>query len=121
VKRSRITLAALSVAFSLGSTGAANGKTHSDYVTTGLMCIHRYEGAWNANTGNGYYGGLQMDRSFQTTYGYSRWHGTKIYFTRLWGWAHNWPIWAQLQAGRNGYKARGWYPWPLTARYCGLL
>lgn len=24
------------------------------------LCIHRGEGAWNANTGNGYYGGLQM-------------------------------------------------------------
>lgn len=24
------------------------------------LCVHHYEGAWNANTGNGYYGGLQM-------------------------------------------------------------
>lgn len=24
------------------------------------LCIHRGEGAWNANTGNGYFGGLQM-------------------------------------------------------------
>jgi hypothetical protein len=24
------------------------------------LCIHRGEGAWNANTGNGYLGGLQM-------------------------------------------------------------
>lgn len=24
------------------------------------LCIHRGEGAWNDNTGNGYYGGLQM-------------------------------------------------------------
>lgn len=24
------------------------------------MCIHRHEGAWNANTGNGYYGGMQF-------------------------------------------------------------
>src|SRR4029077_8860253 len=24
------------------------------------LCIHSKEGAWNANTGNGYYGGLQM-------------------------------------------------------------
>lgn len=26
----------------------------------GWLCIHSREGAWNANTGNGYYGGLQM-------------------------------------------------------------
>jgi hypothetical protein len=32
------------------------------------MCIHRYEGSWGAATGNGYYGGLQMDLSFQRSY-----------------------------------------------------
>jgi hypothetical protein len=25
----------------------------------GWLCIHSREGAWNSNTGNGYYGGLQ--------------------------------------------------------------
>lgn len=24
------------------------------------LCIHEHEGAWNANTGNGYYGGMQF-------------------------------------------------------------
>ena len=33
------------------------------------LCIHRGEAAWNAHTGNGYYGGLQMDLSFQRSYG----------------------------------------------------
>ena len=28
-----------------------------------------YEGAWTSNTGNGYYGGLQMDWGFMRTYG----------------------------------------------------
>jgi hypothetical protein len=27
---------------------------------TGAWCIHSREGAWNANTGNGYYGGMQF-------------------------------------------------------------
>jgi len=27
------------------------------------VCIHRHEGAWNANTGNGYFGGGQFLRS----------------------------------------------------------
>jgi hypothetical protein len=104
-------LAASAVIY-LGSTGAANGST--DYVTSGLMCIHQYEGAWNANTGNGYYGGLQMD------YGFMQAYGSK--FLRRWGTANNWPVWAQLQAGRNGYRARGgWSPWPNTARYCHLM
>lgn len=26
----------------------------------GALCIHRHEGAFNANTGNGYYGGFQF-------------------------------------------------------------
>ena len=33
------------------------------------LCIHRGEGSWSANTGNSYYGGLQMDMSFQSSYG----------------------------------------------------
>ena len=37
------------------------------------LCIHRYERhpgqGWATRTGNGYYGGLQMDISFQRTYG----------------------------------------------------
>src|SRR5438105_1422208 len=107
------------VAVILIFTGTANGK--SDYVTSGLACIHHYEGAWNANTGNGYYGGLQMDLNFQARYGYTYLHRTRIYFAKLWGTANNWPVWAQMQAGRNGYRERRWDPWPRTARACGLI
>ena len=39
----------------------------------GWLCIHRYEQhpaqGWATHTGNGYYGGLQMDISFQRAYG----------------------------------------------------
>jgi len=121
VKKARVILVALCVTFILGSTGAANGKTQADWVTNGLLCIHSHEGAWNANTGNGYYGGLQMDSSFQRAYGYTYLNGSRINFMTLWGYAHNWPVWAQLQAGKNGYKDRGWRPWPNTARMCGLM
>jgi hypothetical protein len=77
-------------------------------------CIHHYEGAWNANTGNGYYGGLQMDLDFQKTYGGE--------FLARWGTADNWPIWAQIQAAVRAYRSgRGFNPWPNTARACGLL
>ncbi|HEY8646022.1 MAG TPA: hypothetical protein VIL77_09120 [Gaiellaceae bacterium] len=79
-----------------------------------FLCIHQYEGAWNANTGNGYYGGLQMDLSFQGSYGAE--------FLRRWGTADNWPVWAQLQAAVRAYQSgRGFYPWPNTARACGLI
>ena len=58
MKKATGILAVLCAAFSLGSTGAANGNAQGDYITNGLMCIHSHEGSWNANTGNGYYGGL---------------------------------------------------------------
>jgi hypothetical protein len=81
---------------------------------TSFRCIHHYEGAWNANTGNGYYGGLQLDLAFQGRYGAD--------FLRLWGTADNWPPWAQLQAAVRAYRSgRGFYPWPNTARVCGLI
>jgi hypothetical protein len=86
----------------------------SDWLDDAFMCIHRYEGAWNANTGNGYHGGLQMDSAFQALYGPD--------FVRQWGAAENWPVWAQIEAAKRAYRSgRGFYPWPNTARACGLL
>jgi hypothetical protein len=83
-------------------------------LNASFMCIHRYEGAWNANTGNGYYGGLQMDLTFQGIYGAD--------FLRRWGTADTWPPWAQLEAAVRAYQSgRGFYPWPNTARACGLI
>lgn len=79
-----------------------------------FMCIHRFEGDWASDTGNGYYGGLQMDRRFQSLYGPD--------FVARWGTADNWPAWAQLQVALRAYRAgRGFYPWPNTARACGLI
>ena len=77
-------------------------------------CVHRGEGAWTSNTGNGYYGGLQMDLSFQRSYGSE--------FLRQYGTADRWPVRAQLIAAERAYKSgRGFNPWPNTARACGLL
>jgi hypothetical protein len=79
-----------------------------------FLCIHRYEGAWNSNTGNGYYGGLQMDRTFMSRYG-------GRYMAR-WGTADHWPAWAQLDTAARAHDAgRGFWPWPNTARACGLI
>jgi hypothetical protein len=79
-----------------------------------FMCIHRYEGAWDSNTGNGYYGGLQMDLAFQSLYGGE--------YLRRWGTADAWPVWAQIQAAVRAYQSgRGFGPWPRTARACGLI
>lgn len=77
------------------------------------LCIHRYEGAWSARTGNGYYGGLQMDVDFQRTYG--------ALLLRTKGTADNWSpleqIWVAERARSSG---RGFEPWPATSRLCGL-
>jgi hypothetical protein len=79
-----------------------------------FLCIHRFEGAWDSNTGNGYYGGLQLDRSFQSLYGPE--------FLDRFGTADHWPVWAQLEAAVRAYQSgRGFTPWPNTARVCGLL
>jgi len=78
------------------------------------LCIHRGEAAWNAHTGNGYYGGLQMDLSFQRSYG--------RYLLRLKGTADHWSPSEQMWVAERAYKSgRGFYPWPNTARACGLI
>ena len=119
VKGITIIVAALCVAFYMASIAFA-GSSRSDSVTRGLLCIHHFEGSWT-DPGAPYYGGLQMDSGFMAAYGWMEIHGTRIYFSQLWGTADHWPVWAQLQAGRNGFRARGWWPWPNTARMCGLL
>ena len=82
------------------------------------LCIHRYERhprqGWATRTGNGYYGGLQMDLAFQRAYGPE--------LLRRKGTADNWSaaeqMWIAERAHRSG---RGFHPWPNTARYCGLI
>jgi len=91
-----------------------NGASVPGWLSDAFQCIHRYEGGWTSNTGNGYYGGLQMDLAFQSRYGGD--------FLTRWGTADNWPVWAQIQAAAAAYQSgRGFYPWPNTARACGLL
>jgi hypothetical protein len=77
------------------------------------LCIHRYEGAWHDPYAP-YYGGLQMDLTFQQTYGprLLRRKGTADHWTRF---EQMWVAERALRAGR------GFYPWPVAARYCGLI
>lgn len=78
------------------------------------LCIHSGEAGWDAATGNGYYGGLQMDYSFMRSYG---WH-----LLREKGTANYWSHWEQIWvAERARASGRGFYPWPNTARACGLI
>lgn len=78
-----------------------------------MLCIHSYEGSWT-DPNAPYWGGMQMDRDFMRTYG-------RVFYD-AWGTADNWPISVQLAVSMEAYlKGRGFYPWPNTARYCGLI
>ena len=95
-----------------GQTALAQGNTPS-WLRNAFMCIHKYEGAWNANTGNGYYGGLQMDWNFMRAYG--------SHYLRRYGPAHNWTPAMQIEVAARAYNSgRGFSPWPNTRRMCGL-
>jgi hypothetical protein len=77
------------------------------------VCIHRHEAAWN-DTGDPYWGGLQMDRGFMRAYGrdmIARHHG---------GLADTWTPAEQIVVAERAYYTRGFAPWPQTARSCGV-
>jgi hypothetical protein len=76
------------------------------------LCIHHYEGSWT-DPNSPYYGGLQMDREFQATYGPE--------LLRSKGTADHWTPLEQMWVAEQAYRTRGFWPWPNTARYCGLL
>jgi hypothetical protein len=77
------------------------------------LCIHHYEGAWN-DPNPPYYGGLQMDMGFQRAYGAD--------LLRRKGTADHWSPLEQIWVAERAYRSgRGFYPWPNTARWCGLI
>lgn len=78
----------------------------------GILCIHKYEGSWK-DDGAPYWGGVQMNWDFQLTYG--------LKAVQAYGTANHWPIWTQIRVAYRGYLARGWNPWPQTARKCNLI
>jgi hypothetical protein len=74
-------------------------------------CIHSYEGSWT-DPNAPYWGGLQMDYSFQSSYG--------AWLLKHRGTANNWPPLAQIWAAVRAWRVRGFAPWPNTARACGV-
>ena len=76
-------------------------------------CVRSKEGGLTSvNPAGPYYGWYQTDPSFQAAYGpeFYRAYGPGI-----------WPATAQVLTAFRGYRARGWQPWPTTARACGLI
>jgi hypothetical protein len=96
-----------------GRARAAERAAHHPPHLRAWLCIHRYEGNWR-DAGAPYYGGLQMDRGFMRRYG--------AHLLRKKGPANRWSpleqIWVAERAHRSGL---GFYPWPHTARSCGLI
>ncbi len=92
----------------------ARRRAHHPPHLADWLCIHRYEGGWKDDTGNGYYGGLQMDLEFQQTYGPELLRRKRT--------ADHWTPLEQIWVAERAYESgRGFYPWPNTARYCGLI
>lgn len=105
----------LLVLASTPSTTTARGSRTSDpqFLWRAFTCIHSHEGAWD-DPNPPYWGGLQMDWTFMRTYGAE--------FLRAWGTADHWPPAVQIAVAIRAYlSGRGFWPWPNTARLCGLL
>lgn len=76
-------------------------------------CIHSHEAPTWRIADPPYYGGLQMDLSFQRAYGAA--------YLRTEGTANHWSPAQQMLAAEHAWRSRGFTPWPNTARMCGLL
>ena len=68
-------------------------------------------GNWDSNTGNGYYGGLQFDKSTWRANGGKKFAPTADKAS---------PI-EQKQIAEDLYHVSGWRPWPGCARKLGWL
>jgi hypothetical protein len=91
----------------------ARRQAHRPPRLQAWLCIHRHEGAWD-DPNAPYYGGLQMNLGFQQAYGAD--------LLRRRGTADNWTPLEQIWAAERAYRSgRGFYPWPNTARACGLI
>jgi len=92
---------------------AARRKAHNPPRLRAWKCIQRHEGPWH-DPHAPYYGGLQMDIGFQRLYGAD--------LLRRKGTADNWSPLEQMWVAERAYRSgRGFYPWPNTARACGLI
>lgn len=77
----------------------------------GAICVHEHEGAWNSNTGNGYYGGFQYLTSTWLASGGGQYASRADLATPY----------EQLLVTYHVTSRSGWGQWPNTARMCGLL
>jgi hypothetical protein len=91
----------------------ARHRAHNPPHERQWRCLQRHEGPWK-DAHDPYWGGLQMDRSFMRAY-------APRYLLRR-GWANTWKAHEQMWVAERALRAgRGFYPWPNTARRCGLI
>ena len=90
---------------------AASRVAHHPPKLRAWNCIHHYEGSWQ-DPDAPYWGGLQMDYSFQSTYG--------AWLLKHRGTANHWAPLEQIWTGVRAWRVRGFAPWPATARACGV-
>ena len=76
------------------------------------LCIHSHEGSWT-DPGSPYYGGLQ--------FGYSEWMRFGYPYTHVTTADQASPLDQMWAAERYYETGAGFYPWPVTARMCGLI
>lgn len=67
-------------------------------------------GNWHANTGNGYYGGLQEDMTFWRNHGGLAYAPRPDLASRA----------AQIAVAQRGQARQGWGAWPVCSRRVGL-
>jgi hypothetical protein len=77
------------------------------------MCVHGYEGSWTVDHGIGprVSGGMQIGDSEWAHFG-----GLAFAPRAYLATAHE-----QLLVAWRYWRVSGWYPWPSTARMCGLI
>jgi hypothetical protein len=93
------------------ATAVRRRAAHPPHLAA-FLCIHRYEGSWT-DSGAPFWGGLQMNYGFQATYG--------SWLLRSKGTADHWTPLEQIWTAEKALRSRGFYPWPNTARSCGLI
>ena len=90
---------------------AASRRAHHPPKLKIWNCIHGHEGSWS-DPNAPYWGGLQMDYSFQSAYG--------AWLLRHVGTANRWTPLEQIWTGVRAWRVSGFAPWSTTAHACGV-
>ena len=88
----------------------AKARVFPGWWLKGALCVHSHEGSW-LDAGAPFYGGMQFDLGTWRSNGGSRYAA----------YPHQATPHEQLKVAYVTWQRRGWWPWPNTARMCGLL